>query len=82
MSGSGPSNAVHNERMKLSATFLNTIGSATVVVGGITPLAALAYGMGTITREVWLAVALAVCWIAAGVGLHFVGRAILGLMKP
>jgi hypothetical protein len=33
---------VHNERVKLTAAWLNTVGAGTVIAGGVTPIVAMA----------------------------------------
>lgn len=73
---------VHNERVKLTATFLNTLASASVVAGGISPLVALVYGFGATSLAGWLIAMVAVMWIFVGVGLHLFARVILGRLKP
>lgn len=77
-----PSAVVHNERTKLTAGWLNTVAAASVIAGGVSPLVALAYGFTELQREAWVVAILSVTWILAGIGLHFVARAILGRLKP
>jgi type IV secretory pathway VirB2 component (pilin) len=69
---------IHNERIKLTATWLNTIATAFLAAGLFAPLAAFAYGIAD-WRVGPLATALliALC-IAVGVLLHWSGRIILG----
>ena len=68
---------VHNERIKLTATWLNSIAAAAVAVGGISPTIAAASGV----MSVGLAAFLVPAWIVGGVGLHFAARAVLGRLK-
>ena len=68
---------VHNERTKLSATWLNGVAIAAVAVGAIAPSIAAFAG----TMSVSAAAGLAVFWLILGIGLHFAGRALLGLLK-
>lgn len=70
-------NLVHNERTKLSATWLNSIAAAAVAVGGIGPTIAAAVG----TISLGLAAVLVPAWIIGGVGLHLIARAILGRLR-
>lgn len=73
---------VHNERTKLTATFINTLASACVVVGGISPLVALIYGFGATRLAGWLIALVTVTWMLVGAGLHIFARALLGRLKP
>jgi hypothetical protein len=36
---------IHNERTKLLASTVNTVGTATIVAGAVTPLIAATYGL-------------------------------------
>jgi hypothetical protein len=73
---------VHNERVKLTATFLNTLASASVVAGGITSVIALLYGFGATNLSGWLVALFTAMWILVGAGLHMCARFLLGRMKP
>ena len=68
---------VHNERTKLTATWLNSIAAAAVAVGAIAPSIAAVTG----TTSPPLAAGLALFWLFVGAGLHFGARAILGRLK-
>jgi len=72
---------VHNERLKLSATFLNGLAIALLAVGGVAPVLQTARTMtlqaGEWHRTIVLAV---VCLSAAGI-LHFFARAMLGGLR-
>ena len=57
---------VHNERTKLTATWLNSIAAAAVAVGGIGPTIAAATG----AMGFGLAVVLVPAWIGIGVDLY------------
>ena len=43
---------VHNERLKLTATYLNTGAGACFAAGVVAPIAALAFGYGNIQSNV------------------------------
>ena len=76
------SDVARNERIKLTATFLNTVGSGSVVVGGITPIAAVAFGIQAgPTRPIATAFAIAGAFIAFGVALHWLARLFLRRLK-
>ena len=68
---------IHNERTKLSATWLNSIAAAAVAVGGIAPSIAAVTG----TLSPILAAGLVVFWFLVGAGLHLTARAILGRLR-
>jgi hypothetical protein len=64
---------IHNERIKLTATWLNTLAAASVVTGAIAPLVAIILGVqassGVSTRTLVFSAA---AWLLIGVGLHLV----------
>lgn len=68
---------VANERLKLTATFLNGLAVAAVAAGGIAPLAALTYGISGAAAGRTVAL-VGVAWLAGGVVLHLLARALLG----
>lgn len=68
------SKSARNERIKLTATFLNGIGVACVAVGGLAPLIAL--GNGTVHPGPVIYGLMAAC-VAAAVCLHLVARSVL-----
>ena len=66
---------IHNERVKLTATWLNTLAAATVVTGVIAPITAIVFGLpanGTLSRVDFLFATLA--WLLLGAILHWVAR--------
>ncbi|WP_426956310.1 hypothetical protein [Muricoccus radiodurans] len=73
------SHLVHNERIKLAATFLNTIGTGLVVVGAVAPLVAVwdhPGGAGVpslLIRTVTFAI--------GGAAFHLLGRLVLGGLR-
>lgn len=69
---------IQNERTKLTATWLNTLGSAAIVVGVVTPAAGAVYGLAAFPT---LTIATAIgglCFTGAGIGLHVLARGTLG----
>jgi hypothetical protein len=71
---------IHNERTKLLASTVNTVGTATIVAGAVTPLIAATsglpgggFGFGTFLFSV--------AWLGIGAGLHLVPRIILGRLR-
>lgn len=71
---------VHNERTKLTAGWLNTLATALVAAGLIAQAAALLYGLSSPAVGAAYTLALAFGCLAIGVGLHMLGRALLGRM--
>jgi uncharacterized protein involved in exopolysaccharide biosynthesis len=69
----GPGNLTHNERVKLTATWMNSIASGTVLVGIVAPAAAMLYGTATPKGGI-LAVLGGVLFLFSGIGLHFQAR--------
>jgi len=73
---------VHNERLKLSASMLNALAVATIVVGGLTPIVAATFGMmsGPGPGASFLMVA-SLGSLLLGGGLHWCARVLLGDLK-
>jgi hypothetical protein len=70
---------IHNERIKLLATFLNGVGVAVLAVGGLSPLFSVLSGTGEIRAVVM--VSSGICILTA-FGLHYSGSRVLQRMKP
>jgi hypothetical protein len=69
---------VRNERRKLTATWFNTVATAIMTAGILTPFASIIYGFGSKEQNPMLIFTIAaVCVLVSG-GLHLSGRAILG----
>lgn len=67
---------VQTERIKLTATTLNTVGIAVILSGAVLPIISLLYaGEPPKARLWWL---LGIWWLGMGVFLHSVARATLG----
>jgi hypothetical protein len=62
---------VHNERTKLTATWLNNLGVGALVAGFIAPSITLLTLDGT---RLIISITMAVTWILIGLGLHLLGR--------
>jgi hypothetical protein len=72
---------IHNERTKLTATWLNTLATALLAAGTFAPLAALFYGFAASqVGSAYFAGLAILCFIAA-VGLHMLARAVLGRLR-
>jgi hypothetical protein len=73
---------VHNERTKLTATWLNALAAATVVTGVIAPLVAVVFGVSTSGKVSPITFVLAtLVWLLLGVILHMLARRILGRLR-
>lgn len=71
---------IRNERLKLTATFLNGVAVATIAAGAIAPLAALSYGIpGAAAGPTVAFVGLG--WLVGGIALHLVGRWLLRRLR-
>lgn len=76
------SNLVRNERLKLTATFLNNVAIAVIGASFIAPFFAVLYGLGTVEAAQLRTFAIAApTWLLIGVGIHMAARAILGLLQ-
>ena len=66
-----------NERRKLTAAYLNTVGAAVLVVGGLAPLASIVYENAlTSINSVTLAIGSTIC-IVVSFALHWLARNLL-----
>lgn len=72
-------NKIDDERVKMTATFLNALAVAMVVAGAIAPLAAFTYGLPGSASGTVVAVG-CVGWITAGVLIHAAALWSLGRM--
>ena len=72
---------IHNERVKLTATWLNTLASATATVGVLAPLASIAYGLGPAPVRPVIFLASGAIWFLAALALHLGARRVLRRMQ-
>jgi hypothetical protein len=73
---------IKNERVKLTATWLNTLAAATIVTGVLAPIAAFVFGLpasGAVSVRSFLFAAVA--WLLSGIILHWVARYMLGSLE-
>lgn len=68
---------VHNERTKLTATWLNALATALVAAGAFAPAAALLYGLSPRAIGAGYMIAVALGCLALGGILHLGGRVFL-----
>lgn len=73
--------AAHNERTKLTATYLNGLAVALVAVGGFAPMFSFrdAAGRGE-TDPLQFSIGFGLCIAFSGV-LHLIGRLVLGRLR-
>jgi hypothetical protein len=72
---------VHNERIKLTANWINGLATAIVTAGALAPLAAVIYGLSSMALPgAYLSLLVAVCF-SMGLIIHFGARAILGRLS-
>ena len=72
---------VHNERTKLTATWLNTLATALVAAGVFAPLAATLYGLSILQIERGFMAAVVFGCMTLGVAIHLAARGVLGRMR-
>jgi hypothetical protein len=74
---------VHNEQTKLTATWLNTLGSGSIITGVVAPFAAYLFGLPGLNQlpASHFAVS-ALVWLSAGLALHMLARLVLRRLIP
>jgi hypothetical protein len=72
---------VHNERTKLTATWLNTMAAALVTAGIFAPVAAMAYGISDLRADAMITAFVMFGCLGCGLLLHWAGRAALGRLR-
>jgi hypothetical protein len=72
---------VHNERIKLTASWLNTLATALMAAGAFAPAAAWLYGLSALPIGPDYLSALACACLIGGIGLHLVGLSLLGRLR-
>lgn len=76
------SDATRNEQTKLLATGVNNIAVAVVVIGSVTPVTAVSFGMPTAPALGSGTAIFAVIWLCAGGTIHWIARRILRSLRP
>jgi len=69
---------VRNERRKLTSSWLNAIATALVAAGAFAPVASQIYGFGSTRVDQTLVLVSSTVCVGLSVGLHLVGRQVLG----
>ena len=70
---------VHNERTKLSATYLNGVAIAVMAVGGLGPVVSVLNGGAAPVLGI---AAVSVICLLGSIALHFLARRLLGSLLP
>lgn len=73
---------IQNERAKLAANALNTVGSGCVLIGVVTPTAAVIYGTAVVQAPGSTAALAGLFFFLLGIMLHLVAQLLLGGLKP
>lgn len=72
---------VHNERTKLTASWLNALATALIAAGAFAPAAAWLYGLSTLPVGAFNLTAIAIACAGVGIGLHVSALAMLGRLR-
>ena len=72
---------VHNEKTKLTATWINTLAAAFIAAGGVAPVAAILYGLSAIPIGLGRLVGLAFGCALVGGAIHLLARAQLERLR-
>ena len=70
---------IHNERIKLTANWLNSISAASIAVGGFAQLAPLFTGIAA--QSVPIVSVFSIGWIIFGITMHLIARVVLGGLR-
>ncbi|MCJ2025481.1 hypothetical protein [Methylobacterium sp. J-067] len=74
--------AIHNEQTKLLATALNNVAVAYVVIGFVTPMTALSFGVASAPVARFETLSFSLVWLLTGVTLHLGARRALRSLRP
>jgi hypothetical protein len=69
---------IRNERLKLTASWLNTVATALMTAGAFAPAVSQIYGFGSNRADKTSAFISATICVAASLTLHWIGRQLLG----
>jgi hypothetical protein len=72
---------VHNERAKLTASWLNALATALIAAGAFAPAAARLYGLSALAIGMFDLSAIALGCAGIGIGLHVSALAMLGRLR-
>lgn len=74
--------AIHNEQTKLLATGLNNIAVAFVVIGVVTPITAVSFGIASAPMLRFESAFFAGFWLCNAVSIHWIARRVLRSLRP
>jgi ABC-type multidrug transport system permease subunit len=74
--------ATFDEQTKLLATAINTVAVAFVILGVVTPLTAVSFGVASAPPPSPWTAFFAAIWLCAGASLHLLARRALRSLKP
>ena len=75
-------NLSHNERVKLTAAFLNNLAVAIIGTGLVAPFFAILYGLSNLdSGQIRLFAVAGPVWLLIGAGLHMIARGVLGAVR-
>ncbi len=74
--------AAFNEQTKLLATAINNVAVAFVILGVVTPLTAVSFGVVSAPPPSPWTAFFAAIWFCTGAGLHLLARRALRSLKP
>ena len=69
---------VRNERLKLTASWLNAVATALMAAGVFAPVASQIYGFGSNRADKSLVLISSALCVTLSLGLHLIGRQLLG----
>jgi hypothetical protein len=72
---------VHNERTKLTASWLNTLATALIAAGVFAPGIAVLYGISSLSIGNGLVVAVLIGCIVLGAAIHLAAWLLLGSLR-
>jgi hypothetical protein len=72
---------IHNERVKLLATYVNGMGIAVFALGTLAPIFSYLFGTMTNPRAGYIAIVSLVCFLASA-ALHFLASQVLRRIRP
>lgn len=72
---------IHNERLKLTATWLNTLATATIAAAVLAPITLIINSLETGAEVHWALLIGSLIFVPVGVSLHLAGRWMLGSLQ-
>ena len=73
--------AIHNEQTKLLATALNNVAVAYVVIGFVTPVTAVSFGVASAPPLKLATLLFVLLWLCAGAIIHWTARRVIRSLR-